>query len=315
MTLPPIDLFLHTYSFRFRLMHDPDFSVIDLLDRAVADGNVGIGLNVNGPRYRFLGGDEPAHVRRVAEAISERGLDLDIETSNTDPVHLTHLLDLGVALGAKHLRTYTRHEGPRGQVLDATIRDLVEVGPVAEDRGIPILLENHEEFTGVEVARILERVNHPYIAALYDYGNSMMLHEDPLEALEAMLPWTRTAHLKDHVVMHGMVCGAPTGEGVLPIAETTRRLLEAGITRIAFENVWSYTCPFHPRKDGLPEESDQAPIFRSHDDPQDPVFFLPDVTAEVERDASRVIELEEASYQRARGHVDRIFADAGFTLS
>ena len=132
MTLPPIDLFIHTYSFRFRLMHDPDFSIVDLLDRAVADGNSGIGLNVNGPHYRFLGGDSPAHVKMVAEALRDRGLEVDVETSSTDPKHLTTLLDLAVALGAKHLRTYTRHEGPRAQVLDATIRDLVEAAPIAE---------------------------------------------------------------------------------------------------------------------------------------------------------------------------------------
>lgn len=209
--MTPLRLFLHTYSFRFRLMHDPGYSIVDLLDRCVADGNPGIGLNVNGPGYRFLGGDDPAHIAMVADAIRSRGLEVDIETSGTDPVHLTHLLDLAERLGAGHLRTYTRHAGPRPQVLDATIADLVDIGPVAADRGIPVLLENHEEFTGVEVARILERVDHPSVGALYDYGNSMMLREDPLEALEAMLPWTRKAHLKDHVVMHGMVCGAPSG--------------------------------------------------------------------------------------------------------
>ena len=308
-----IDLFLHTYSFRFRLMHDPGFTIVDLLDRAVADGNSGIGLNVNGPHYRFLGGDAPEHVRMVAEALRERGLDCDIETSSTDPAHLTTLLDLAVALGARYLRTYTRHAGPRAQVVEATIRDLVEAAPIAEDRGVPILLENHEEFTGVEVARILEAVDHPFALALYDYGNSMMLREDPLEALEAMLPWTRTAHMKDHVVMHGMVCGVPTGEGVLPIGEITRRLADAGVTRIGFENVWGYTCPFHPREDGLPEETVDNPVFRVHADPGDPAFFLPDVLAEVERDPARVIELEEVSYQRAAGHVARILRDEGLT--
>ena len=145
------------------------------------------------------------------------------------------------------------------------------------------------------------------MGALYDYGNSMMLREDPLEALEAMLPWTRKAHMKDHVVMHGMVCGVPTGEGVLPIADITRRLLEAGVTRIAFENVWGYTCPFHPREDGLPEETG-GPIFAPHEDPQDPAFFLPDVMAEVERDPARVIELEDVSYQRASVNVNAMVA-------
>jgi sugar phosphate isomerase/epimerase len=304
----PIPLFIHTYSFRFRLMHDPGFTIVDLLDRAVRDGNPGVGLNVNGPRYRFLGGDSPEHLREVGAEVRRRGLEVDLETSGTDAVHLTRLLDVAEALGAANLRTYTRHEGPRAEVLDATVRDLVEIGPVARDRGIPVLLENHEEFTGVEIARILERVDDDHVGALYDYGNSMMLREDPLEALEAMLPWTRAAHLKDHVVMHGMVCGAPSGEGVLPIAETTRRLLAAGVTRIGFENVWSYACPFHPREDGRPEEPADAPIFAPREDPGDPVFFLRDVEAEVARDPARVIALEEESYRRAEAALGRVLA-------
>ena len=63
-----------------------------------------------------------------------------------------------------------------------------------------------------------------------------------------------------------------------------RRLLDAGMGRIAFENVWSYTCGFRPREDGLPEEADASPIFAPWEDPGDPAFFLPDVQAEVERE-------------------------------
>jgi len=78
-------------------------------------------------------------------------------------------------------------------------------------------------------------------------------------------------------------------------------------------HVRSYTCPFHPREDGLPEETAENPLFRVHEDPNDPAFFLPDVTAEVEGDVARVIELEETSYQRALGHWRRLIADAGLT--
>jgi len=79
--MTPLRLFLHTYSFRFRLTLDPDYSIVDLLDRAVAEGAPGIGLNVNGPGYRFLGGDDPEHIAMVADAIRNRGLDVDIETT------------------------------------------------------------------------------------------------------------------------------------------------------------------------------------------------------------------------------------------
>ena len=281
------ELLLHAWSFRFRLARDP--SLEWLVERARADGFAGVGLNANGPHRRLLEDADPARLR---EALG--GLDCDLETTGTDPGQLAEQLDLAAALGARHLHTYAL---PGASSAEA-IRDLAAIGPIAEDRGVPVLIENHEELTGVEVARILEAVDHPFVGALFDYGNAMMVREDPLDALDAMLPWVRGAHLKDHVVMHGLVCGVPIGEGVLPIAEITRRLADAGMTRIAFENVWGYTAPFRPRADGLPEETDANPVFRERADPGDSAFFLPDVDAAFARDPDRVIALEELAYLR-----------------
>ncbi len=307
MTTPR--LFLHAWSFRFRLRHDPGFAFAELVDRAVADGFSGVGINFNGPQGQFLDVDRPAQVEASAALLRARGLDCDLETTGTDPRHLAAQLDLAAALGAGHLHTYSTHHGRRADMVDATIRDLTAIGPIAEDRGVPVLLENHEEFTGVEIARILEAVAHPFVGALFDYGNSMMVREDPLAALEAMLPWTRGAHLKDHVVMDERVCGVPIGEGVLPIGEITRRLTAAGMTRIAFENVWSYASGFHPREDGLPEEPDDGPIFTPRASPHDAGFFLPDVDAVVVRDPAGVVALEEEAYRRAKPRVDAVLAD------
>lgn len=120
------------------------------------------------------------------------------------------------------------------------MRDLEEVAPLAERAGVTIVLENHEELSGTEVASILRRVNHPFIRAVYDYGNSMVFEEDSLDALAAMAPWIRLAHLKDHVILpagaNGMdrasVLGVPVGQGNLPIIEITQRLIAAGVERI-----------------------------------------------------------------------------------
>lgn len=80
------------------------------------------------------------------------------------------------------------------------MRDLAEVAPTAEEMKINVLLENHEDFRGSAIADILGRVDHPRIKALFDYGNSQMVGEDPIEALEAMAPFTNV-HMKDHVVV------------------------------------------------------------------------------------------------------------------
>jgi len=316
--LPPVRLFLHTYTFRFALRLDPAFDVLAFLDRAVAEGYAGVGINVNGPRLRFLGGDEPAHVERVAAAVAERGLDLDIETSGTDPAHLGPLLDLAARLGARHLRTYTRHDRPRDEVLADAVTGLRVAAGLARRAGVTLLLENHEELTGVEVAGLLERIDSPFVGALYDYGNSMMLREDPLAGLEAMLPWTRKAHLKDHVVLDAgtvtdepLVGGVPIGRGNLDLVAATRRLLEAGMDRIAFENVWSYTAGFRPRLDGGVEEPWGVGALRSLPPPWPPEVFLPDVERVAAADPGRVVALEEAAYVYARARLAEAFAAGG----
>lgn len=39
--------------------------------------------------------------------------------------------------------------------------------------------------------------------ALYDFGNSMNVAEEPLDAAKAMVRHVRSVHLKDHVVVAG----------------------------------------------------------------------------------------------------------------
>src|SRR5262245_24824987 len=140
----PLHLFLHTYSFRFHYLHKPGYGVFDFIARAAAEGFTGVNINANGPNFRHLSGDSDAHIAAVRRAIDAAGLLMDFETSGTDPEHLARLLAAGKKLGATHLRTYTRHHGPRAQVLDATARDLSAAVPAAAAAGIVIVLENHE---------------------------------------------------------------------------------------------------------------------------------------------------------------------------
>ncbi len=312
-----IDLVLHSYGSRFAFLHDPSFDVFDFLERASEGGYDAVAINCNGPQLRHLGGDGRGHVRAVRAALAERGLGLDIETSGTAPGHLRRMLDLAVALSALNLRTYTRHDGERGAVIEATIADLRAAAPLAAERGVPILLENHEEFTGREIARVLEAVDSDWVAALYDYGNSMMVHEDPLDCLDAMLPWIRKSHLKDHVVIEReggqLIAGVPLGCGNLSLVETTRRLLAAGAGRIAFENVWSYTAAFRPRLDGRPSEPIGAGVFALSRPPWPESVFLPDVAKAVSDDPARVVRLEAEAFTIAEQNLRAILRDVAQT--
>ena len=157
-----------------------------------------------------------------------------------------------------------------------------------------MLLENHEDLTGAEVARIVAEVDQAAVGALFDYGNSMMVGEDPLAALDAVLPHVRSAHLKDHACVAGpadapWVLGVPIGSGVLPIAELTRRLAAAACEVVIVSSVFAYRAPVRSwRGGGSPGEG----MFQVERPPFDPLLRPWDDLA-----PGRLVELEAAALE------------------
>jgi sugar phosphate isomerase/epimerase len=312
-----VDLFLHSYSLRFHYLHKPGFDVFAFIRRAVADGFAGVNINLNAARYRHLSGDSPDHVAAVRQALDKRGLKRDVETSGTEPRHLETLLGVARALGADNLRTYTKHRGSTEEQIALTARDLKAAARLAERAGVTIVLENHEEFTGAELVAILRQVCSDWVAALYDYGNSQMCMEDPLDCLTAMLPYVRTAHLKDHMMLRSAdapdgklrVMGVPIGEGNLAIVETTRRLIAAGVRRIAFENVWAYSA--------LVQRPDRESclghgVFTYVDPPFDPAHCTPDPNALT---PEQRVDYEDRAMRRSLGWLRRAFQEEGVAVA
>jgi sugar phosphate isomerase/epimerase len=318
--MAPPHFFLHTFSLRFHFQYQPGYDVFSFIDRAIADGFTGVNISANGPGYRHLGGLTAEFFARVRERLEAAGLLCDIDTSGTAPDHLETLLGVARALGAQQLRTYTRHRGTPREMLARTTQDLIAAAPLAKEAGVRILLENHEEFTGAQVAHIVAQVDHPWVGALYDYGNSMMLLEDPLDALEAMAPHVRSAHLKDHVMLAAeddpqgqlSVLGVPMGQGNLALAETTRRLLEAGLERILFENVWAYRAPVgaayltaqHKAQLGIGAFAFARPPFV-------PSCCLPNLEEMAQSAPQRLVDLEDQAMRDGLEWVRRHLPDFG----
>ena len=225
------------------------------------------------------------------------------------------MLDVCAALGARQLRTYMRHEGSVAETIVRTIADLKIVARLAEQANVRVLLENHEDFTGPELAEILGAVESPWIGALFDYGNSMMVGEEPLTALAAIKPFVRSAHLKDHacVLADGewWILGTPIGDGVLPIGEITRGLIAAGLDRIIMSSVWAYKAPLRARRgDAVLGEG----AFRASPPPFDPLLCPFDSAALADSDPARLVALEAQATQRGQDWLRRKFAADGIIL-
>lgn len=197
-----------------------------------------------------------------------------------------------------------------------TADDLAAVTQEAQDLGVIIVLENHEDFTGPELAEIVERVTHPNLKILYDYGNSQMVLEDPIAALEAVLPHVHSIHFKDHVMIHledaGQltVAGVPVGDGFLPLTELTRRLLNQGLRRFTFENVWAYSAPIQEGRTALDGVNLGEGTFAFLDPPFDPAVV---VLQQSEFSPEKLVELESQALHRGHRAFRQILGNLGAT--
>jgi len=264
-----IECHIHSYSLHNHFINLPDYDVFRFIDHAKEMGFTGVNISANGPGYRNLGGDTQAHFAKVKSYLLEQGMACELDTSDTRVPHLRQLLHVAKAIGADTVRVYTRYEGSIGELIKCTIADLKELAPLAEELAVQIVLENHEDFTGMQICEILHAVDNPWIKALYDYGNSQNVAEDPIHALEAMAPHVTRMHMKDHIVIKHddkyWTQGVAIGEGTLPFAELTRRLIDMGLTRLCFENSWGYVAPISDQHGPLPITAcfkvfEQAPL-------------------------------------------------------
>lgn len=311
-----IKLFLHSFSYRFHYRHKEGFDVNSFIDQAVRRGFSGVNISAYGPEYRELSLGHPSHIARLRDRIEAEGLLIDIETNGTSPTRLRTYLELGAKLGATYLRIYTLHKGTPEERVANTVKDLKAALPIAEQCGMQILIENHEDISAAETASVVQQLDSPHIGVLYDYGNSMTIQEDPIAALDILLPWIRSAHLKDHLMLSAadtgyeepVVLGVPFGEGRLPIVEITRRLEAAGVDRVVCENVWAYRTQVYGNRGG---EALGSGVFEYGALNSDPAFhcMLPEVLAK--KDPSRLVALEEGALDRSMAWLRPALQEAG----
>jgi sugar phosphate isomerase/epimerase len=116
------------------------------------------------------------------------------------------------------------------------IASLREASELATSEGVVVAVENHVDFTGRELAHVLDCVDSPAIRAALDTGNSFAVFSDSADDIRTLAPWAVMCHLKDmRVVAHGdsdqvpfIPVGCALGEGQVDIAEAIRLLFEKG---------------------------------------------------------------------------------------
>ena len=270
---------LETFSYHLAFAYD-QMNIFDFIERTAALGLDGVEINVEGADLAHLGSDDPGFLREVRSMIDRFGLYVEVDTCDTNPQNLNRVLDICGALGADRMRVYSSVGGDVKEELQQAAEDFRQVIGRCADDGVRIAYENHEFESSHDVLEVVRQVDSEYLGTHVDTGNSMMVWEDPVEAVENMAPHALSTHFKDHMVImvndQPMIVGVPLGRGSIDCAACFRILAEQSpLERINIEVCYGYVAPFRlPEDRGYGARLGQG-SFRIHPPPYDPAVVAP----------------------------------------
>ena len=160
----------------------------------------------DGLELRLLGGEPidvlslAAGTRRAVGTTLARAaiplvcLDTSIELAQSFDRELPAAVELACEWGAPVVRVF----GGTTPALDDIARRLEPVLGRAEELGVTIALETHDSFaSAVLVGELLQRVESPSFAALWDVGHPYRVGEPPGDVLRALGERIQLVHVKD----------------------------------------------------------------------------------------------------------------------
>ncbi len=230
---------LHTYSFHLHGMgmswggYDPKkaggIDIFKLMDYAV---NVGLqGLHVTAVD---CGNTDKENLKKIRKAARDRDLYLEFNfalAEKGDPrirISLDSAIEIAEALGAEIAKVSmdikrprpvcaSRHHPEVMRQFEELAERVSKLLSKAEAAGVRFAFENHCDCFASEVIWLIKQLNHPCVGACVDTVNSLMVMEDPMYAIEQLVPYSITNHFCDHMIIRDefgcRVVGVACGDG------------------------------------------------------------------------------------------------------
>ncbi|MFR9798309.1 sugar phosphate isomerase/epimerase family protein [Streptomyces sp. MS06] len=140
------------------------------------------------------------------------------------------LCGLARDLGAPYVRVFAgaSPDLPAEESDAIAARRLATAAEYAADLGVRILLETHDSHrTGADAMRVLGRVGHRQVGALWDVMHTWLGGEQPTDSYLALAPHLGYVQVKD-IASAEDTTPLPLGAGVLPLAECVEVLSRNG---------------------------------------------------------------------------------------
>ncbi|MDR2515446.1 MAG: AMP-binding protein [Christensenellaceae bacterium] len=219
----------------FSTLGCPDFSWTDIYPMAKDlhfDGIEirGLGDDIYAVRARpFTGPQLPQTIQKLSELGLEipclsSGCALSQEAKRDENiVEISQYIALAQKLGTPFIRVLAFVEAQPTEDVDdgAIVGILKELSATAEAAGVTLLLESNAVYSDTRrLSRVLEAVNSPFVAALWDVHHPYRFAgESPAQTVQNLGAFIKYVHIKDSVMEGGQVLYRMMGEGDLPIYE------------------------------------------------------------------------------------------------
>ena len=142
------------------------------------------------------------------------GMDLFLDTGGAnyaeDISPLRDAIETAHRAGALAVRTTISNllEGDRRSLgsqgmqdyLSALVQPFKEVMPLAEEYGIPVGIENHQDVCSWELLDLCERVGSPQLGVTMDVANALAVGETPAAFAQRVMPVLKHVHFKDYTI-------------------------------------------------------------------------------------------------------------------
>ncbi|MFN8347115.1 MAG: TIM barrel protein [Spirosomataceae bacterium] len=93
--------------------------------------------------------------------------------------------------------------------------------PVLKKHRVKLAVENHKDMLAPELAEVLKQIGSEWVGATLDFGNNIALLEDPMEVVQALMPYLVSTHIKDMAVEEYdagfLLSEVPLGKGMLDL--------------------------------------------------------------------------------------------------
>ncbi len=168
-------------------------------------------------------------ISTVADYAQQRGLFITLAAGGYDPAKLAEAIELATRLKAATVRTViggAKIGGDRRPLtgrwqsfLQEVLEKLRAATRVAEQAGVNLAVENHQDLASEELLWLCESIHSPHFGLTLDTGNPLATAEEPLDFARRVAPYLKNVHLKDYWIYLSeegyRLVRSPLGQGVI----------------------------------------------------------------------------------------------------